>query len=104
MAYTVSQRIRELGIRIALGAQRRDVLILILGQGLALSVIGIVSGLIMALMATRLSAHLLYGVSATDPVTFTVVALVLLLVASVAGYLPARRATHVDPIVALRLE
>ncbi len=104
MAYTVSQRLRELGIRIAIGAQRRDLLVLILGQGLALSVIGIISGVLMALMATRLLAHSLYGVSATDPVTFMVVALLLLVVALVAGYVPARRATKIDPIVALRLE
>jgi hypothetical protein len=100
----ISQRLRELGIRIAIGAQRRDLLVLILGQGLALSVIGIISGVLMALMATRLLAHSLYGVSATDPVTFMVVALLLLVVALVAGYVPARRATKIDPIVALRLE
>jgi putative ABC transport system permease protein len=104
MAYTVSQRIRELGIRIAIGAQRRDVLRLILGQALALSAIGIIGGLIIAAMVTRIAARLLYGVSATDPATFALVALVLLLVATVAGYFPARRATTVDPIVALRLD
>jgi predicted permease len=104
MAFTVSQRIRELGIRIAIGAQQGDVLRLILGQALALSAIGIIGGLIIAAMSTRLAAHLLYGVSATDPVTFTVIGLLLLLVASLAGYLPARRATRVDPIIALRVE
>lgn len=104
MAYTVSQRSRELGIRIAIGAQRRDVLTLILGQGFVLLAIGIIGGLVIAAVATRLTARLLYGVSTTDPMTFMVVALLLLIVASVAAYLPARRATQVDPIVALRLE
>src|SRR5258708_6404219 len=78
MAYTVTHRTRELGIRISVGAKRGDVLKLILGQGLTLAVIGVIGGLITALAVTRLSAHLLYGVSATDPVTFTAIALLLL--------------------------
>jgi putative ABC transport system permease protein len=101
MAYTVAQRTRELGIRVSVGAKQSDILRLILGQGLMLTVIG---GLVTALAVTRLSAGLLYGVSAADPMTFTVVALILLGVALVAGYLPARRATKVDPMIALRME
>jgi len=104
MAYTVSQRIRELGIRIAIGAQRSDVLQLILRQALALSVFGIIGGLIIASMATRIAARLLYGVSTTDPMTFALVAVLLLTVATIAAYFPARRATRVDPIAALRLD
>jgi predicted permease len=104
MTYTVSQRTRELGIRIAVGAQRRDVLKLILGQGLFLSAIGMTGGLVTALIVTRFAAHLLYGISAADPVTFTSVALVLLVVALAAGYFPALRATKVDPLIALRTD
>jgi ABC-type antimicrobial peptide transport system permease subunit len=104
MAYTVSQRTRELGIRISIGAKRGDVLKLILKQGLLLSAIGMTGGLITALIVTRFSAHLLYGISAADPVTFSIAALLLLLVALVACYFPARRATRVDPMIALRIE
>jgi len=104
MSYTVSQRTRELGIRISVGARRSDVLRLILGQGLVLSAIGTTSGLVVALIVTRLAAHLLYGISAADPATFISVSLVLLGVALLAGYLPAHRATKVDPLVALRTE
>jgi len=104
MAYSVSQRTREMGIRISVGAKQGDVLKLILGQGLTLAVIGIVGGLITALAVTRLSAHLLYGVSATDPGTFTGIALLLLGVALMASYFPARRATKIDPMIALRVE
>ncbi len=104
MAYSVSQRTREMGIRISVGAKQGDVLKLILGQGLTLAVIGIIGGLITALAVTRLSAHLLYGVSATDPVTFTGIALLLLGVALTASYFPARRATKIDPMIALRMD
>ena len=104
MAYAVGQRTRELGIRISIGASRSDVLKLILGQGLTLSVVGLIGGLVTALVVTRFSAHLLYGVSSADPVTFTVIALLLLGVAVVSGYFPARRATRIDPVVALRME
>ncbi len=104
MAYSVSQRTREMGIRISVGAKQGDVLKLILGQGLTLAVIGIIGGLITALAVTRLSAHLLYGVSATDPVTFTGIALLLLGVALTASYFPARRATKIDPMIALRTD
>jgi len=104
MAYAVSQRTRELGIRISVGAKRADILKLILGHGLILSIIGMVGGLTMALALTRLSVHLLYGVSAADPLTFAVVMVILLVVALAAAYFPARRATKIDPIIALRME
>ena len=104
MAYSVSQRTRELGIRVSIGAERRDIFKLILGQGLAISVVGLLAGLVAALAVTRLTANLLYGVSATDPVTFIVIALLLLCVTLLACYVPARRATKVDPMVALRAE
>jgi predicted permease len=104
MAYAVSQRTRELGIRISIGAQRSDVLRLVLGQGVTLGVIGIVAGILAALAVTRFAAHLLYGISAADPITFGGIAIVLLGVATAASYFPARRATKVDPVVALRIE
>src|SRR5260370_15594818 len=104
MAYSVSQRTRELGIRISVGAERRDIFKLILGQGLVISVVGLLAGLVAALALTRLTAKLLYGVSATDPVTFIVIALLLLCVAMLASYFPARRATKVDPVIALRMD
>lgn len=104
VAYTVSQRTREMGIRIAVGATQGNVLKLVLRQGLMLSAAGMVAGLITALAVTRFSVHLLYGVSAADPMTFTAIALLLLLVAFVASYFPARRATKVDPMIALRME
>jgi predicted permease len=104
MAYSVSQRTRELGIRVSVGAERRDIFKLILGQGLALSVVGLLAGLIASLAATRLTAKLLYGVSATDPITFLGIALLLLCVTMLACYFPARRATKVDPMTALRFE
>jgi predicted permease len=104
MAYSVSQRTRELGIRISVGAERRDIFKLILGQGLALSTVGLLGGLVVALAVTRLTANLLYGISATDPVTFVGIALLLLCVTLLACYFPARRATRVDPMIALRFE
>ena len=87
-----------------MGAKQGDILKLILGQGLMLSVVGMIGGLITALAVTRLSTHLLYGVSPADPLTFAIVALMLLGVALLAAYLPAQRATRVDPMVALRME
>jgi putative ABC transport system permease protein len=102
VSYTVAQRTPEIGIRIALGAQGRDVLRLILAQGLKPVAIGSVIGLIAALALGRVLASLLYGVTATDPATFVIVALLLSFVALVACYLPARRATKVDPLSALR--
>ncbi|MGB9179654.1 MAG: FtsX-like permease family protein, partial [Pyrinomonadaceae bacterium] len=104
MAYSVSQRTHEIGIRLALGAQSSDVLKMIVGQGMALAAIGIVIGLAVALTLTRLLSSLLFGVSATDPVTFTGIALLLACVAFLASYIPARKATKVDPMVALRYE
>jgi putative ABC transport system permease protein len=104
LAYTVSQRTREIGVRMALGAQMRDVLMLILAKGMRLAVIGVVIGVASALVLGRLMATLLYGISATDPVTFVGIALLLLLVAFVACWIPARRATKVDPMIALRYE
>jgi putative ABC transport system permease protein len=102
ISYSVSQRTGEIGIRMALGAQPRDVLKLIVGQGLILTVIGLALGLAGALALTRLMAGLLFGVSATDPLTFAVIALLLTSVALLASYIPARRAMKIDPLTALR--
>ena len=104
ISYSVSQRTRELGIRIALGAQRNDVMRLVLGEGARLTLIGVVLGLAAALGLTQLMRSLLFGVSAMDPVTFVSVAIVLAIVAIAACYIPARRAMSTDPSVTLRYE
>ena len=104
MSYSVSQRTNEMGIRIALGAQPRNVLMLILMQGLSVAALGMVIGIGAAFVLTRLMSSLLFGISATDPLAFGAVAIALTIVALLACYIPARRATRVDPMTALRNE
>jgi putative ABC transport system permease protein len=104
IAYSVSQRTSEIGIRMALGASRTSVLRMVLKQGIRLTGIGLAIGLVLAFALTRLMSKMLYGVSATDPATFAVVLFLLAVIAMLACYLPARRATKVDPMIALRYE
>jgi predicted lysophospholipase L1 biosynthesis ABC-type transport system permease subunit len=104
MSYTVSQRQREIGIRLALGAQGRDMLQMVLGQGTKLVLVGVGIGIGAAFGLTRLMRNLLFGVTAHDPLTFAAVSALLILVALLACYIPARRAILVDPVVTLRYE
>ncbi len=110
LAYTVSQRTHEIGIRMALGADRASVLRMIVRQGMTLAVIGVVLGLVGAYVLTKYLeswvnlSKMLFGVQVSDPLTYAVIALLLTLVALIACYIPARRATKVDPLVALRYE
>src|SRR5262245_37255348 len=104
MAFTVTERAQEIGIRVALGAQTRDVMSLVIGRGMKLAFIGVVIGLGGALALTQLMKTMLFGVHTTDPLTFVAIAILLMIVASLACWIPARRATKVDPMISLRCE
>ena len=104
LSHSVTQRVHEVGIRMALGAEKCDVLKMVVGQGLKLAMIGVAIGIAGALALTRFLSSLLYGVAPTDPVTFIAVSLILIVVALAACYIPARRAARVDPMVALRCD
>jgi ABC-type antimicrobial peptide transport system permease subunit len=104
ISYAVAQRTREIGVRMALGAQPRDVLRLVIRQGMALTIAGLLIGIGVGLAATRVMSDMLFGVTATDTVTFISAGALLVAVAFLACYVPARRGTKVDPLVALRYE
>ena len=104
ISYSVAQRTREIGIRKALGAQTRDVMTLFVGRGLALALVGVTIGLVLAFALTRVMAELLYEVSATDATIFIAVPLLITAVALIACYVPVRRAVKIDPVIALRHE
>jgi len=104
MAYSVSQRTNEIGIRIALGAGKNSIFRLVVGQAMTIVAISLVAGLVGAFAATRLLNSLLFGVGASDPITFAGIVLLVSAVGFIAAWVPARRATRVDPIVALRAE
>jgi ABC-type antimicrobial peptide transport system permease subunit len=104
MSYAVTERLHEIGVRVALGAQRRDVLRLVVGHGMSLAAIGLLLGSVTAFFAARAMTTFLFGIRPSDPVTYVSIAAVLALAAFAACYVPARRATSVDPMVALRYE
>ena len=104
MSYSVTQRTNEIGIRVTLGAQPNDVFRTVVGEGLRYALLGVGIGVVAGLVLTRLLGSFLYGISAYDPATFIAVAVLLIAVSSAASFFPARRATRVDPIVALRYE
>jgi putative ABC transport system permease protein len=102
MAYSVSQRTQEIGIRMALGARTMDVWAMVLRHGIGITAAGMVLGLLCAFALARVVTNLLYGVSATDPVTFILISILLAIVALIACVIPARRATRVDPVIAIK--
>jgi putative ABC transport system permease protein len=104
VSYTVNQRTHEIGVRVALGAQRRDIFKLVIGHGLKLALLGVAAGLALSFGLTRALKALLFGVSATDPATYLGISSLLALVALAASFIPARKATRTDPLVALRHE
>jgi putative ABC transport system permease protein len=102
ISYAVSRRTHEIGVRMALGATPRNVVRLIIEQGMRVVMVGVVAGLIGALLVTRLMTNVVYGVRVTDPLTYGAVALLLMVVALLASYIPARRATRIDPLASMR--